>query len=49
MVGLGLLQVDPALTFSTSSSVNSQATKGVVGGGASGIHDGEVKNFGADA
>ena len=31
---------DRAMTFSTSSSVNSQVTKGVVGEGASGIHDG---------
>ena len=48
--GLGVDDVfDRAMTFSTSSSVNSQVTKGMVGEGASGIHDGEVKDFGADA
>ena len=48
--GLGVDDVfDRAMTFSTSSSVNSQVTKGMVGDGATGIHDGEVKEFGADA
>ena len=38
---------DLAITISTSS-VNSQVTKGMVGGGASGIHGGVVIDFGID-
>ena len=43
--GLGVDGVfDRAMTFSTFSFVNSQVTKGMVGEGASGIHE-EVKDF----